>query len=124
MRAAIQVLLLGGAFALVGCVEERPRTQVMVVLDAEAGMRGVIAGLEVTVLGSTGRPGAVRTERFLQQFPGGAEGIGWPREIAVGPLDLDADRVFEIVATGYDASGVDIARTRAISGLHQHRRLA
>ncbi len=98
------------------CKETLPRTQIMVVLDAEQAMRGETDSIEVIIKGSTGREGELRTERFLRVWGDGADGIGWPRQVAVGPLDDDASRIFEFVATARTAGEEEIGRVRAIGG--------
>ncbi|MCS6798083.1 MAG: hypothetical protein NZ898_06090 [Myxococcota bacterium] len=114
---------LGGlgllAFALSACAKEPVRTQVMVSVDAEAGVRARARSLVVRVYGgpraSLGVP-AQLAEEF--PFPVSAS-EGWPRVVALAPLRNDPTRIYRVVAQAFDGpagGGELVAEVSAISG--------
>jgi len=112
MRASI---LIAAAFALVGCGEETPRTQVMVFVQAEPGVQMQASRLDVEVRGA--QRGGLRPviDTFTYTDASSDEGfmLMWPIRIALVPQDVVSDRVYEVVATASATAG-PIAQTRVV----------
>ncbi len=126
MSGACGRCLLLACFAVsitAGCSKETvARTQVMVVVDAEPGVRAETSGLQIVVKGGTDE--TALTESYNHTIPdGSAEDLVWPWKIAVVPAQGDPERVFEVEVTALDAGGGGIARVRAISGFLPNKTL-
>lgn len=113
---ACLVLLLSAA-----CGETTPRTQVMLVLDAEPGVRAQTRDVQLVIRGGTGAMTQWQ-ERLDRSFTLG-DTVQWPLEVALVPLDGDATRVYEATATARSTSGDPVARVRAISGYQSGKTL-
>lgn len=118
-RALIFVLFLAACSA-------RPRTEVMVIVDAEAGIRAAAPSVNVVVEGGDGRAGPPTAQRLdVTVRPGRNPDVGWPFTVAIAPLDHDASRVYRVTATATDElSGSQVASGRAVSGFVEGRTLA
>ena len=96
MRGFLRALALAVLFAA-GCAPE-PRTQIMVVVDAEPGVRAEADALEVTVFG--GPSDEALADRGTSLF----EDPRWPIELALIPEDNDARRRYRVVARARDGA--------------------
>ncbi len=105
---------------IASCTTTVPRTQVMLVIDAEPRVRADTDVLVVEIAGSTGREATFvpREERTL----GASEPIAWPIEIPLLPLDGDVRRIYRATASAR-RDGVIFASARAISGYVEGRTL-
>lgn len=98
---------------LVGCdTTTSPPTQIIVIVDAEAGIRGSTAALSLSVRAGANGGDAVY-DKTLRAIDGTLE---WPWVLALTPKDGDASREFEVIATARDLDGEFVAQVRAISG--------
>jgi hypothetical protein len=104
------VLLLATVATFSGCV--RPRTQVVLVIDADPGMR--LRATSVLVEGWSFGNG--RGANVLRLSPRVGEDVGWPFQTVLTPLGNDATRRYEVSATALDRDGTPIVVARAISG--------
>ena len=104
------------AAACAACSSVEPRTEVLVTVDAEPGVRAAATRLRIEVYTGAGRDERVPTTlREMREFPvSGA--TGWPRRVGVVPLDGDATRIYRIVGIASDSTTPEIAVARAISG--------
>jgi hypothetical protein len=104
-------------WALAGCTkDEAARTQVMVVVDAEPGVRADAATLRIDVEG-----GATLGELAQSFSDTVGPGVPWPVRIALVPEGNDARRVFRIHAEARDGDGVTVVRTQVLSGYVEGR---
>ena len=106
---------------LAACGDTLPRTQVMLVIDAEPGVRAQTDEVQVVIRGGTGAM-AQWQERLDRSFVPG-DNAEWPMELALLPLGDDASRVYEATATALSTSGDPVARVRAISGYRKGKTL-
>ena len=91
--------------------QERPPTQVIVVIDAQDGVRAVTAELAMVV-----RARSDGDDSVYNETPSIEDGrLEWPWLLALTPADDDADREFEVTATARDAAGDFVAQVRAIT---------
>lgn len=110
MRARAIVLALALATSL-ACGEEAPRTQVMVTIGAEDGLRETIDQVEIAIYGTDGVTSVDLVEvRRIRPT------AGWPLKVGLVPRDGDASRQFGIVAIALDASGAQLAQQSVLSG--------
>lgn len=102
-----------------GCTAgHEPRTEVVVVLDAESAVRAGAAHVRVTVSAGTG---ATLTQRLDQTLGDTMTPLRWPNSVALVPLGGDAGRAFNLRADALDASGGVISTVRLLSGFRaQH----
>ncbi len=108
-------LLLALCGVSVACsTETTPRTQVMVVIDAESEVRKLASDVDLEVRTGTGPVSSWDVREQSSLTPG--TGIKWPLEAALVPRDNDANRVYLVSAIARDAQGKAIAEVRAISG--------
>jgi hypothetical protein len=106
---------------LVACGDTLPRTQVVLVIDAEPGVRSQTHEVQVVIRGGTGAM-AQWQERLDRSFiPGG--NAEWPMELALVPVGDDASRVYEATATAVATNGDPVAKVRAISGYRKGKTL-
>jgi len=117
MTLRANMVVLVGLLALSGCggTETVPRTQVMVVIDAEPAVRAMAADVDIEVLSGSG-PISGWEPRGMQSLTTGDDAIAWPLEAALVPRKGGTDRAFVVIATAYDAGGTALAQVRAISG--------
>jgi len=99
---------------LIACGDTLPRTQVMLVIDAEPGVRAQTDEVQLVIRGGTGAMSQWQ-ERLDRSFVPG-DNAEWPMELALVPISDDASRVYEATATAMSTSGALVARVRAISG--------
>lgn len=117
-------VLLVGLLALSGCSTETvPRTQVMVVIDAEPAVRAMAVDVDIEVLSGSG-PISGWEPRGKRSLTDGDDAVAWPLEAALVPRKGGTDRVFVVIATAYDAAGDPLAQVRAISGYVKGKTLA
>lgn len=117
MRPALISALVLGAIA---CSTE-PRTQVMLVLDADPVVRASAARLQVVVEG--GASASNLDTRTETRFGGAGSAPSWPETLALIPRDEDASRAYRAEATAFDANDAPIARAEVISGYVRQRTL-
>jgi len=96
-----------------GC-SETPRTEVMVVIDAQCGVRARASELRVRITGEG------TDETFT--YGVAADGTGWPRRVAVVPKGGDAARDFQVQAEALDTTG-PFATARGAAGFASERTL-
>jgi hypothetical protein len=117
--AAVLVLFAIGAAA---CGKTLTATEIMVVVDAEPGVRAQTEKLHVVVSGGADNASERRaSDRTLSLA---ARDLAWPSLTALVPSKDDSGRVYEFVATALDAHTNTVAQVRAISGYVAHERLA
>jgi hypothetical protein len=107
---------------LAGCVAHVPRTEVMVVVDAEPSVAARAQSVHVTVLG--GPRGTTLTSQADQVLGGTTRPLHWPVTIALAPATNDSDRVFAVVAVASDSTGAALGTVRARSSWIPGRTLA
>jgi hypothetical protein len=117
MTLRANLVLLLGLLASSGCggTETVPRTQVMVVIEAEPAVRAMAVNVDIEVLSGTG-PISGWEPRGQRSLTDGDDAIAWPLEAALVPRKGGTDRVFVVIATAYDAAGDALVQVRAISG--------
>ncbi len=108
------LLAFGGVLVACGTDTTTPRTQVMVVIDAESEVRKLAPDIDLEVRTGTGPVSSWDVREQTSLTPG--KGIKWPLEAALVPRDNDANRVYLVTAIARDAQGKAIAEVRAISG--------
>ncbi|MEM9195384.1 MAG: lamin tail domain-containing protein [Myxococcota bacterium] len=108
MRWLVLGVALIGLPLGVGCNDDET-TQVVVVVDADPGIRRDLRTLSIEVFGSAA--GGPEEPPFLRELTT----VGWPVQVPLAPRDEDASRTFRIVATALDGSG-PIARATLRSG--------
>jgi hypothetical protein len=115
------------AVAVGGCAGPAPRTQVMVLVDADPGVRDEVERLRVSVRGGRGESmgglDAPKSSEFVRGAGAGDVGLEWPTLVAVVPLDGDAGRVFEVEAEAIDVARRAVALVRARTGFAPGRTL-
>jgi len=99
-----------------------PRTQVMVVVDAQTQVRALAREVDVEV--RTGAGAIADWDVRLRRNITPGEGVEWPLEIALVPRDGDADRVYMVAATARGEDGEAVAEVRAISGYERAKTLS
>jgi len=114
MRAYVYFVILVVATA---CGDTIPRTQVMLVIDAESGVRSQTTDVQIVVRGGTGAMSQWQ-ERLDRSLTLG-DGAEWPMEVSLTPLGGDASRVYEATATAMSADGDAVALVRAVSGYRE-----
>lgn len=122
MSIAARIVLL--VVALAGCSDTLDATQVMVIIDAEPGVRTRSEKLHIVVEGSGGRSDLNERAPYDRTFAVGAETLVWPHLTALTPLKGDVGRVYTITATALDSADGFVAQVRAISGYVEHKALA
>lgn len=110
-------VLLGLVFAAVSgsCSTAEPRTQVMLIIDADTEVRTLATKLEVEIESRSEFDhidGAPRVETIMPMDEASAD---WPYSIALVPQGRDARRSYRITAKLFD-TGAAIALLRAHSG--------
>jgi cysteine-rich repeat protein len=121
-RQAALVAVLAG---LVACTSTEPRTQVMLVVDAEDSLREVADSLRVEVRGyfASEGAGADRTQHdevyALEALSG-----SWPYSFAIAPQRGDSSRLYDATITLQSAGGGTLAVLRVSSGFVQGKTLA
>jgi hypothetical protein len=100
------------------------RTQVMVVVDAEPGVRERTEEVEIEVDAASGEDedGNDWEPRVQRNLTPGS-GVGWPLEIALVPRDDNTRRVYRVVATALGEDGEPVAEARAIGGYEHGKTL-
>jgi hypothetical protein len=119
MRTRVGPLCLLIASAVAGCHAASPRTEVIVFIDAEQGVREMHPAIDVVVDGAAAAGGGATIERLnLVVRPGIGSDPNWPLTVALAPLDGDPTRTYQVVVTANtdDASTRFVARVRAQSG--------
>jgi hypothetical protein len=116
-RLSFVLAACAALWALAGCTkDEAARTQVMVVVDAEPGVRADAATLRIDVEGG---PTLGELAQSFSETVGPA--VAWPVRVALVPEGNDARRVFRIHAEARDGGGVTVVRTQVLSGYVEGR---
>ena len=107
---------------MVACADPKPRTQIMVILEADRAVRTQTRSVRIETYGGPGGPN-IPTENFaFLELPLDSIG-GFPVSHALVPQDGDVSRRFRIEATAFDDSGEALAHVRAISGFVKEQTL-
>lgn len=104
------------ALALASCTS--PRTQVMVLVEAEAEVRLYTRDVEIRIWGGP------NVSELSDRPPFTITNPQFPIRVPIVPENNDASRVFRIEAVALDDDGDPIAVTRATSGFVEGRTLA
>jgi len=92
-------------------------SQVLVIVDAEDGVKADSTSFEITVRGGSRDRAHLDVESFRTVLPDGEH--TWGSVVALAPQDRDAARLFRVDVTawsGANASGVQVATTYVVSG--------
>lgn len=116
------VLVVAAAAAFAGvtfaaCADADTRTQIVVLVEAEPGVRSQVQRLEVKVEGRDGSSddgGVLRLDAPIETN-WTAEG-GDPVKIPIAPQGDDMNRVYLLTAVALDAAGMPIVTARLLSG--------
>lgn len=110
--------LLCMGIALAACAP-RPRTQVMVFVEADEEIDALSATLDVRVHG-----GAMLAELRAEQTLGSADRpVEYPVRVALVPVANDATRTYRVEVTARDAVGRELLGARVVSGFLPQRTL-
>jgi hypothetical protein len=114
-------LFIAGSMA--ACGDALLATQVMVLIDAQPGVRTQAETLHIVVRGMPGKDQAAARDPYDRTITKKSGDLKWPYLVALTPLGDDAARPYEVVVTALDTSGKFITQVRAISGYVSHKRL-
>jgi hypothetical protein len=109
------------------CGGPDPRTQVMVLIDADPTVKLETERLRISVRGGRSEAAGgldLREQREFQRDAPGAEALVWPTLVAVVPLDGDVGRIFELEAEAIDGTRRSLVLARARTGFVAGRTLA
>ncbi|MBN8611495.1 MAG: hypothetical protein J0L92_12960 [Deltaproteobacteria bacterium] len=106
MRASAILCALVAATSF-GCVTTRPRTQLVVEIDAQERIARDAASLFVTVRGG------VDFETLTGTFSDVVEGPAYPVRLTILPQGEDASRAWEVIVLAANSDGTVIGRQRA-----------
>jgi len=120
--AARILLALVTLASAAGCADPAPRTQIIVIVDADQAVRAESEKLRIVVRGGRGETMGGLDDRFFREF-NVTPTEGWPVQLGVIPLDGDVGRLFEIEAAGIDAARREVTLVRARSGFAAERTL-
>ncbi len=113
-RMLLSALVLAVCFATLGCVVTQPRTEVLIDIDAEPGVRIDATELITTVRG--GLMHSAYTTEYTERRPRPS----FPLTLSVAPIDQDIRRVVEVAilarATNGEIIGRYQLRTRYVAG--------
>ncbi len=117
-----------GALAC-ACTSVEPRTQVMLIVDADEGAKARVALLDVRIdgyaAGSTDPSADPAATSFGGTYrPQGIEGNGWPYRFALVPGPGKQGRLFKVEVRAEDNAGALLAVVRAESGFVAGKTLA
>ena len=110
LRRLAGLLVAALWMSLTGC--NGPRTQVVVVIDADATIRAQTASVRLEVWRFDDTRRGVR----LNEPVGMGGSVPWPFQTVLTPLNNDATRRYEVSATAIDSMGRTLVVSRAISG--------
>lgn len=97
----------------VGCAEKAPRTQVMLVLDADPGVRAEASTLHVHVFGGErGQPASTFASRYVRMF----SPPSFPFQVAMVPLEPEPARAWIATVETWRADDTPITRTTVRGG--------
>jgi hypothetical protein len=114
MRVSILALSLGLALSLlIGCTDEESSTEVIALVDAEAGVREQTASVYLRIERRTGDDGAELELVFehVAQAP-----IAWPLKLVLVPKAGDGARLYAIRAEARDEAGEPFVTAQLRSG--------
>jgi hypothetical protein len=113
---ALPVVFVTSVICAIGCAP-RPRTQVMVTIDAEPAVAAAAVRLAIRVEG-----GATDLSLRAEQTVGSIDApVALPLDVALVPLAGDATRRFRLEATALDATGDELGTVRVFSGFVAER---
>jgi hypothetical protein len=121
--SAAAVVTFVAAVLQSSCSDTVQPTQIMVIVDAQHGVRAQAAQLRVVVTGSAGRDGLEEREPYDRTFSVAAGTLEWPHLTALAPIGNDPTRVYTFTANALDGEGGFVAEVRAISGYVNHKNL-
>jgi len=102
----------------VGCNDAAPRTQVMLSIDADPGVRTEATVLRVQVFGGAeGSPPSSFSSRYLRDH----EGPRWPFRVAMIPLEPEPPRAWRARIAAVNADGVEVVQTTVRGGYARER---
>jgi hypothetical protein len=115
----MRALALTAALAWVsvaGCSAVGENSQVLVIIQAEPGVRARASSLRLDV--SSGPAGSQLTELAPREQRTATPLMAgdWPRSIVLVPTDRDANRVYQLEATALDDADRPVASVRVFSG--------
>ena len=113
MRTLLLLLAL-----CVGCSGPSARTQVMVEIDADEMVRNTASVLEVRITG--GEYGA-NVDTYAVRLMRAFDPPGWPRTLALIPLDAEQDRGYEITVHARLADQTIAVTRQVIAGYVRER---
>jgi hypothetical protein len=110
-KLALLVLVLAVALGCDPEPDSTAPTQIVVVVDAQDGVRAATSELTMVVRARSDGGDSIynETKRIVDST------LEWPWILALTPKDDDPEREFEVTATVHDASGAFVAQVRAIS---------
>lgn len=115
-RALVSWLVASLLMLVASCASPRTATQVMIVVDAQMGVRSETDRLVLVVRsGPAGDLSEVPDSPLEFDAP-----IDWARDLTLVPLGDDATRQFEVDAYAYDANGGLITVARLRGGFTEH----
>ncbi|MBX7191713.1 MAG: hypothetical protein K1X94_06635 [Sandaracinaceae bacterium] len=118
MPLLIRGLALALALASASCVTIRPRTEIVVAIDADPGVATDTVSLYVGVRGAPSLDSTLPFEERLDRAP--SDPPLFPRHLTIVPRDEDATRTFEVTVRAFAAGGRQIGRAvlrgRFVSG--------
>jgi len=109
------------AFALLvlaGCGEPRPATQVMLVIDAEPGVRTESSTLFVQVFGGQEAEDPLS---YASRYVRTHEGVSWPFRVALAPLEPEPPRGWLATVTALNDEELPVVSTAARGGYDVER---
>lgn len=107
--------------ALAACANTSPRTQVMLEVDAEAGVRAETARLRVEVYGGPADAAPESYEKRLDQ-PFDTKGpVRFPRRVALVPLTQRSERAWTLQVSAERTDGTLAGQLRARGGYAKER---
>ncbi|HKU44892.1 MAG TPA: hypothetical protein VJR89_42325 [Polyangiales bacterium] len=118
-RTASLALTLWAALAG-GCNKVEPRTQVMLIVEADQEVRSRTSSLKVTIEGGMEGGSATADTSYTESF----DGTGWPYRIALTPRSGERGRRYKIVLTAVGSNDEPVAIQRREGGFVQGKTLA
>ena len=104
-RAALALVALG---LLAACQEPAPRTQVMLVIDAEPAIRSEARSLHLEVFGGEdGMPASTYARRYVRDF----EDPTFPWSLALVPFETDPPRAWRALIETRRVDGTPLTRS-------------
>jgi hypothetical protein len=107
------------------CSSVEPRTQVMLIVDADDAVRGMATSLQVKIEGSLQGSAAADGTTYTRSFdPHDPAGASWPFRFALTPRDGEYGRRYKITLSALDAQNDTLALLRSEGGFVKGKTLA